>query len=145
MSMQWIVVADKVSARIFKRLSPKGQLELLTTLENPEGKLKEQELASDRPGRSFSTGGVFHSAFSAQQSQREHIVEGFMRMVSDYLEQHALKGEYQSLILVAEPKALGRLREMLGPNASNKVVGSMPKDLVHADLGELKTQIEGSV
>jgi len=50
MSKNWVVVAGRAEAKIFE-LDRKGPtLHLLKTIEKPEGKLRNEEMDSDRPG-----------------------------------------------------------------------------------------------
>jgi hypothetical protein len=46
----WVLVADAARARIFKWSDFQGPLEEVQDLLNPEGRLKDGELASERPG-----------------------------------------------------------------------------------------------
>ena len=57
MSKFWVVVADKSKARIFTVDDPRGALLGVHELKHPEALEREQELSSDRPGRSFDSMG----------------------------------------------------------------------------------------
>ena len=51
MSNICVVVADSGRARVFTADSPAGPLNEIETLNNPEGRLHEGDLVSDRGGR----------------------------------------------------------------------------------------------
>ena len=53
----WVVVADASRAEIYSRQKRFSQLEPVQHLIEPEARSKEQELASDAPGRAFDSRG----------------------------------------------------------------------------------------
>ncbi|MCW8855424.1 MAG: host attachment protein, partial [Gammaproteobacteria bacterium] len=51
MSTTWVVVADSSRARIFTAETSTSALQEIETLAHPEGRLHEQALSSDLPGK----------------------------------------------------------------------------------------------
>lgn len=49
----WILSANGASATIYSADSPTAALVKVASLEHPEGRSREKELSSDRPGRTF--------------------------------------------------------------------------------------------
>jgi len=134
MTTTWVVVAHQTAARFMECLpGHKRSLRLLRELENPDGRKKNQDLESDRSGESFtgvrSMGG--QRAMHHEQSAHEHVSERFAQTIASQLQHARGAGEFDDLILVAEPKFLGRLRAALDPATAHRVVGSVTKDLAH--------------
>ena len=47
----WIVVANRMGANIYQKKGVNGTLDLMREISFPEGRLRDQEIESDRPGR----------------------------------------------------------------------------------------------
>ncbi|MEQ8232000.1 MAG: host attachment protein [Gammaproteobacteria bacterium] len=137
MHEKWLVVADRVGARIMAVLDGGRTLEPRVTLDNPEGRLQDREIDADRPGRAFDSGGEGRHAMSREQSAHERIAADFAREIGAALDKARGAGRLDELVLVAEPRFLGHLREAIDAHTANCVVASVDKDLVHLAPDEL--------
>jgi protein required for attachment to host cells len=63
--------------------------------------------------------------------------EKFVRLVGDQINAAAGRNEFDELLLVAPPRALGELRDALDAAAQAKLVGMLEKDLVKTPDSEL--------
>lgn len=107
----WVVVADRVQARVFAR----HPFELLHVLNNPLGREKNRSLTTDKPGwaRSrFSSPASTH-ALTGEKNQHEIAALQFAREIARFLEAKLIARRFDELLIVAEPKMLGRIRQML--------------------------------
>ncbi len=111
MSMQWVIVADSSRARIFETDGRLDQLREVKDLLNPEGRLDEADLRHDAKGRFYGKG-EHHQAHSAEPnvSRGSHDADQFSRELGQMLAQDGDAHRYDSLIVVAPPDFLGRLR-----------------------------------
>lgn len=137
----WILVADSVRARIFSADSPTGGLNELTTLANPEGRLHEQDLVSDRPGRSFDSRGHGRSGMSEQISAKEQENIRFATRVAEHLENNRKQGSFRKLILVAAPEFLGQLSARLSDATQGLVALRVNKNLAHLSVQEIRAHL----
>ena len=139
MATAWILVAHEAGARIFDNHGPGKGIALVEQVEHPEGRARDGEIVSDRPGRSFrkNSGDPRRAAMSRSEGPHERAVADFARELAQRLNQGRVQNEYQRLVLVAPPRFLGLLRSSLdGPTAS-LVVGSLDKDLAFTKEDEL--------
>ncbi len=112
----WIVVADSSRARILKSAPANGQMEVVASLVHPESRLKDTELISDRPGRVHGgPAGPKSGADSGSESAHDREADRFSREVVQELQKGSDRHDFDSLVLVAPPRFLGRLRSHLGP------------------------------
>ena len=139
MPMTWILVARDAGARVFEARGRGKGLGLLDTIEHPEGRAHDRDLASDRPGRSFrkDSGDPRRAAMSRAEGPRDRAVSDFARAVSDRLQRARVANQYDQLVLVAPPRFLGLLRSSLDGPTTHLVVGSMDKDLAMKNETEL--------
>lgn len=128
MDRTWIVIAHRGGARVFESRGPGKGLEPVTTLENPAGKLKNQEIDSDKQGRAFDRRGAGRHAYSREQEPTEHVAEQFAKQVAGLLEDGRTAQKYERLVLVADPRFLGVLRAALSSQAASHVTATLDKD-----------------
>ena len=125
----WILLADGGGARLFQTRNGQG-LELLLSVPHPAGRMQNQELDSDRDGRSFqSTGGSSH-VVASEHDTKSHAVDVFVHDLAELLRDGRVGDKFQALVLVAEPTFLGRLRYVLDKSTYALVSGEIAKDLM---------------
>jgi protein required for attachment to host cells len=138
----WVLVADAARARIFEWLSPLSDIVEVTDLVNPEGRLREGMLTSDRPGRVFDSHGhdSGHPMRSAH-SAKDNAASTFAKQINDQLATALRDGKYERLVLVAPPEFLGRLRSQLDDQVSKKVIECVGLDLTKAKADAIKSRL----
>lgn len=145
MGRRWILVAHRSGARLFENRGPGKGLELLQAFEHPAGKLKNQQIDSDKHGRSFDRRGGGRHAYTAEQQPTTHVAEQFAKQLSTVLDEGRMQQRYVQLVLVAEPRFLGILRSTLPLSTAALVVATLDKDLGGADAREVARQLENIV
>ena len=143
----WVTVAFRTGMHVYNYdpFNPKPKLALIHTLEHPEGSLKDSELTSDHPGRSFdSLGGGRHS-LGTKQSPSQHVSEVFAKDIAKLLDEGRNANQYSKLILVAGPTFLGILRQNINPQTALHIVHTLNKDLVNLSDPELKKYLEKNI
>lgn len=126
----WVLVADSARARIFEWTSLSGPLIELRDFANPQGRLKEGELTSDRPGVAFSSKG--HSSghpMQAGQSASRAVSDQFARTLVAELKAGLDAKKCERLVLVMPPTFLGQLRPHLDHRLEKAVAASLDLDL----------------
>jgi protein required for attachment to host cells len=133
--MTWILSASRASARIFEQ---KGhELALVETIKHDAGRQRDRDVDSDRPGRSFDrTTGARH-ALSTDETPHDHDAHKFALSLAQQLQHAHGEHRFSRLVLVAEPRFLGMLREALDTQTAHAVVASVTKDLEHMPPAEL--------
>lgn len=139
----WVLVAHESGARLFEARGPGKGLELIREVLHPEGRVRDRDIDTDRPGRSFPRGGTAdnRSAMSREEGAHDRVVSDFARELAHLMREGRIGGRFQRLVLVAPPRLLGLLRSSLDTNTAQCVVGSLDKDLAFADAGELAEHV----
>ncbi len=139
MTDTWILVAHEAGARVFENLGPGKGLDLVETIEHPEGRARDRDIDSDRPGRSFrkDMGDPRRAAMSRSEGPHDRVVADFARALADKLRHARVANRYQRLVLVAPPRFLGLLRSSLDAPTAQLVAGSVHKDLASSKEAEL--------
>ncbi len=136
MSTTWIVVAQRAGAKIYGRSTPRGSLTLQRAVEPIEGRIRKQDLAVDRPGRTDVHGSVHHSPLGIDRDPSETEAMNFARRLAGTLEE-GRSGAYDDLVLVAEPHFLGLLAGTLSRATADRVTDTIHKDLYDATPDEI--------
>ncbi len=139
MNDTWVVVADSSKARIF--LADSSGLVEKDGLEHPEGRMHEQELTSDLPGKAFDSGGQGRHAMGSPVEPKKHEMIKFVKSIVDHLELARSKANLAKLYLIAPPAFLGELREQLTPPLKKIVQGEIDKNLVALKADEIRLKL----
>ena len=137
----WVVVAESSRARIFAADGPRKGLEEIAGLSQPAARLKEGDLVSDAPGRSFDSGGQGRHAMGNDSDHKHHEAESFAREIAGRIDAARKSRDFEQLILVAPPHFLGLLRRYLTPACAATVVATVNKNLVQHQLPDIRDHL----
>ena len=136
-----ILVADMAHARLFSAETRTSSLDEIETLSHPEGRLHEQKLSSDLPGRQMDrTNAGRHLVGDKGDIKRQEAID-FARQLSRRLEEAHNKRGYRELIVVAAPSFLGLLRTHMNHTISKLVSWELPKNLVKQDVKAIRQHL----
>jgi protein required for attachment to host cells len=147
-TVTWVVLADGARTRIIAHDGPGAPLRSVYEEQEVAAKLPAREIESDRPGRTFDSGGhgdagaYGRHAYEPPTDPRRKQQANFIRSVAEILEDASHQGSFERLVLIAPPKALGELRAVLSKNVSRMVSAEIPKDLVNVPIHDLPERLE---
>lgn len=135
-----ILVADRTRARFFTLLSPVGALRETGGFADDTARKPSRELVTDKAGRRTGTpnGGAGDAARTDPQRQ---AAQDFARRIGKELEADANRNAFDALIVFAEPRFLGLLRETMPARVSGLVQHEVHKDLAQARLDEIEAHM----
>jgi protein required for attachment to host cells len=138
----WILVANRAGARLFENLGPGLDLHLIETIDHPQGRLLDHEIDSDRQGTTHAPAGTrFHHVFDKSQDAADHEADVFARKLAHLVDEGRRRGQCSRIVLVAEPKFLGKLQAALPHESERHVAGAISKDWHFCDIKELKERL----
>jgi protein required for attachment to host cells len=137
----WVLVADAARARLFQVAQPQLTLSAALGRELIDTNLPSREIASDRPGRTFDSGGEGRHAKEPPTDPARHAQEEFARDVVRQLDEHRRSGAFDRLIVVAPPQFLGDLRALMPEQLQSMVVAEVGKDLSKLPLRDLQDHL----
>ncbi len=130
----WIVVANSTLARIFRL--DKLQLIEMDTMINPEGRLHDKDLATDKPGVAFDGSGRY--AMTKEHSPKEAEVESFAKKVAAHIDHARAVGQIDRIFLAANPGFLGLLRSSLTNPTAGIISHSVDKDITNMKPDDIR-------
>lgn len=138
MNPMMIVVADSTRARIFTTESTRSPLTEIETFANPEGRMHEQDMVSDMPGKDSGKGGAGAHAFQEIVEPKQQKITEFAKRLADFLDDARKKNKLGKLLLMAAPDFLGELRNQLSKETREKVTFELDKNLAHHDEEDIR-------
>jgi protein required for attachment to host cells len=133
----WFCVADAGHARIKEATVLTTPLPTVTTLKHEayeHGRFEEA-------GKGQESATSAHHGFQDAEGPIRREKREFAHVVADYLNDAAMRGAFQKLVLAAPPKFLGDLRAALGAKTRGMVSGEIHKDLTKESDTELVGRI----
>jgi protein required for attachment to host cells len=137
----WVLVADAARARLFQLEPPQQTLAPALDEELIGSKLPSREIASDRPGRTFDSGGEGRHAKEPPTDPARHAQSEFARDVMRLLDEKRESGAFDRLVVVAPPQFLGDLRAMMSQQLQAAVSAEVAKDLSKLPRHELQDHL----
>lgn len=138
----WILVAHESGARIFNRWNQQADLELIEVIDHPIGRAKSRELVSDKPGSEEDWGSsASKHGFGQKTLPTEKNALDFARELAQKLEKARDLNQYDYLVLVAGPKFLGMLRQVMSSQTSERVVATLDQNLGNSGDREIPRHI----
>lgn len=137
-----IVVADSSRARVFKTDSPSAPLHEIGAMAHPEGRMHEQKMTSDLPGKDSGQGaGAGGHAYQEKVEPKQQEVIKFAKRTADYLDKVRQAHKLEQLMIVAAPAFLGELRNQLSDEVNNCVIFELDKNLTQHSAEDIRTHL----
>jgi protein required for attachment to host cells len=142
MQPNWVLVASRAHARIFEKLD--GKFLLVEEIPHADGRLRNRDVDTDRPGRSSDRATNGRHAMSSSETPHDHLAGGFARELARKLANARANNQFDGLTLAAEPRFLGMLKGALDEVTARRVRRYVAKDLQHVPDGEIGSYLEPS-
>ncbi|MEW6055096.1 MAG: host attachment protein [Bdellovibrionota bacterium] len=141
MSRVWVIVANQSEATIYECTGPEDGPRQVHIIRHSAARMRERDLTTDRPGRTFASLGNVRHAFSSPQDARDHEVDVFVREVEQWLLSQAGQQNFDELFLIAGPRVMGKLKAGFSPNLLGRVVGSLNKDVAQHSYDNVRERV----
>lgn len=138
----WIVVTDGAKARIVANNGPGINLSVHQEYSSTAARQKEEDLVSDRKGRSFDRSADGRHAMEPRNSSKQMEKEKFVQSVVEQVRQGGHEKAFDQLVLVAAPAALGQLRKALSGEFGDRITNEIAKDLTNVAVHDLPAHLE---
>lgn len=127
-----VLVADGRKLLVFRNEGDEKFLDLKVEHREIDVNPPHHEQATDLAGQSRPGSDMDEVDFHQQEEDR------FAAAAADMLNARALRNEFDALVVVAPPRALGALRKHFHKEVERRLVGELSKDLVNVPVGEIE-------
>ena len=133
----FVLVADGRKSLFFRNEGdaefPNLSVERKEIHENPD----HHEQASDTAGMAMNVVGG-HGGTMTEVDFHQLEEDRFAADTAALLNERALRGDYESLVIVAPPKTLGELRKHFHKEVEKRLIAELPKDLVKHPVADIE-------
>ena len=141
MGTQLILVADSSRARLFVAEKANAGLYEIETFSHPEGRLHEQNMSSDLPGRHAGNTGSGSHIYQEETEPKEQEMIDFAKRLTSYLDDLVSKHKVNNLSIIAAPSFLGILRKNLSDQTDKLVSFELDKNLVTHSVDDIQKHL----
>ncbi len=137
----WIVVADRMKARIYRKTHDK--LELIGDAVASSGASHLGKAENYKVARAIGSGGGHGQ--DPRQENKHHEDMAFIHTLTSWLEDAEREKAFDRLALVAAPHTLGEIRSVLSKSLQARVTTEINKDLTKLPENELRDHLKDVV
>jgi protein required for attachment to host cells len=135
----WIMVVDQHIARIFEKtgkgLEPIG--EAIPDL------MPKPEITNHSVGRTANSGdSSIRSKLEPHMNQSQEKNLAFIHQISDWLDKAVWQDAFDRIVIIAAPRTLGYLRNVLKREVHARIVAEINKDLTKFDVAALQDELK---
>jgi protein required for attachment to host cells len=137
----WVLVCDGAKALLFENTGDAQYPKLETREVMEHSDVKDREIKSDAPGRTFSSSGTGRRGGGEEVDYHDQAEEQFLKAVAHKLDTDVGQHRIRHLIVVAPNRALGRLRHQLSHGVQSAIVAELDKDYVKMPVYEIEKHL----
>ena len=138
----WVLVANSGQARILEMQRKPYLFHEISELTSETQHLTNKDIVSDASGRVYHTQGPGTHSMNPRSDPHENAEQQFSRGLAQKMEKAARLGRFDQLLVVADPKTLGRLRQQMNKAVEGKVTEEVALDLVRLPLSQLEPRLK---
>ena len=132
-----VLVADGRKSLFLRNEGDGEVLNLVVEDQRAHADLKDSDLKSDAPGRSFASVGSRRSAVQ-ETDYHQQEEDRFAADTAALLSKRAHANGFDQLIIIAPPRTLGELRRHYDKAVEARIVAEVDKDLVNHPIDKLE-------
>lgn len=140
-AIHWVLVADSGQARILEFKRKPYAFRQVVSLVSETQHQPSRDIVSDGSGRAFHSQGPASHSKQPRSDPHEMGEQQFTRSLAKRLEKAGRVGAFDHLIVIADPKTLGRLRRQMAKSLSGRVTDEITLDLSGLPLNELEPRV----
>jgi protein required for attachment to host cells len=139
-----VLVTDGRKTLFFRNHGDINQIDLRTEAHDEREDLKDREIKRDAPGTAatgFSGGGDTHRPAMGETDFHQQEEDLWVKEAAEQLKKRALQNDFEQLVIVAPPKALGVLRKELHKEVERRVLCTINKEMTGRPIPDIEALI----
>jgi protein required for attachment to host cells len=137
-----VFVTDGRKMLFLRNHGDENQLDLRTEAHDEREDRKDREIRTDGPGTQKQSFGFGRPAMEETDFQQQDE-DRWVKDAADRLKQRALRNDFEALVIVAPPKALGVLRKELHKEVERRVVATFNKEMTDRPIPDIEDLLVG--
>jgi protein required for attachment to host cells len=137
-----VLVADGRKMLFFRNHGDENQIDLRTEAHDERQERKDREIKTDAPGTTKQSGGYGRSTYEEADFQQQEE-DRWVKDAADELKTRVLRNDFDSLAIVAPPKALGVLKKCLHKEVEKRIVCTVNKEMSGRPIPDIEALLNG--
>jgi protein required for attachment to host cells len=150
-----VLVADGRKMLFFRNHGDENQIDLRTEAHDEREDAKDSEMKTDLAGSAAHGAGVGGRGIGAQggghvsrpafeeTDYHQQEEDKWVKEAAEELKKRALRNDYDSLVIIAPPKALGVLRKELHKEVEKRIILTLNKEMTDRPLPDIENLLVG--
>ena len=135
-----VLIADGEKALFLRNEGDEKHLNLQVEQKEEQDNPPTRDQAANRRGR--MSDGMGNKSAVDDTDWHEIAKDRFAADLADMLYKRAHKGDYDRLVIIADPSTLGEIRGQIHQEVSNKVIGEIDKNLTNHPMDEIEKMLQ---
>jgi protein required for attachment to host cells len=136
----WVLVADSQKALLLRNVTDAEAPHLVVVGKETQQNPADREQGANKPGRMNDTGVQQRSSLD-DTDWHELAKERFAADLAELLYAYAHEGAFRRIVLVADPRVLGALRQDLHKEVAERVIAEIDSNITHLPVDEIEGHV----
>jgi protein required for attachment to host cells len=106
-----------------------------------EGRLHEQDMTSDLPGKGAGVAGTGRHAYQDQIDPKEQEAINFAKSIANHLDKERTRNKFERLMIISDPSFLGELRKQMSAQSRNAVCFELDKNITTHSVDDIRKHL----
>ena len=137
-----VLVADGRKMLFFRNHGDENQIDLRTEAHDERTDAKDSELMTDAAGAGSQSFGYGRPAMD-ETDYHQQEEDNWVKEAAEELKKRALRNDFDALVIVAPPKALGVLRKELHKEVEKRIILTLNKEMTDRPIPDIEDLLVG--
>jgi len=137
-----VLVADGKKLLFLRNKGDEGMIDLRTESHDHREDRKDSEIKTDAPGTQGQSAGYGRPAMDETDFHQQEE-DRWVKDAAEELKKRALRNDFDSLVVIAPPKALGVLRKELHKEVERRIILTVNKEMTDRPIPDIEELLAG--
>ena len=137
-----VLVADGKKVLFLRNQGDEGIIDLRTESHDQRSDRKDSDIKTDAPGTQSPRMGVGRDTMDETDFHQQEE-DRWVKEAAEELKKRALRNDYEALVVIAPPKALGVLRKELHKEVERRIILTVNKEMTDRPIPDIEDLLVG--
>ncbi|HVH49861.1 MAG TPA: host attachment family protein [Sphingomicrobium sp.] len=138
-----VLVADGKKMLFLRNHGDQNQIDLRTEAHDYREDRKDSDIKTDAPGAIGQSAGYSGRVAYEETDFHQQEEDLWVKDAAEELKKRALRNDFDSLVIVAPPKALGVLRKELHKEVERRILFTINKEMTDRPIADIEDLLVG--
>ena len=138
-----VLVTDGRKTLFFRNEGDQNQIDLRTEAHDEREDSKDSDMKTDAPGAIGQSAGYSGRVAYEETDFHQQDEDLWVKDAADELKKRALRNDFEKLVIVAPPRALGVLRKELHKEVERRILFTINKEMTDRPIPDIEELLVG--